>query len=85
MLKVPDSLVRDLADKLVKFLLRPSAISFYANSSAIKIVERFFPASVQQIKQKQAKFENQNGQSESFNKLMNSEALQEELLSQPDK
>ncbi|MEJ7861481.1 MAG: hypothetical protein WKF90_07575 [Pyrinomonadaceae bacterium] len=85
MLKVPDSLVRDLADKLVKFLLRPSATSFYANSSAIKIVERFFPASVQQIKQKQAKFENQNGQSESFNKLMNGEASPEELLSQADK
>lgn len=85
MLKVPDSLVRDLADKLVKFLLRPSATSFYANSSAIKIVERFFPASVQQIKQKQAKFENQNGQFESFNKLMNGEASPEELLSQADK
>ncbi|MDQ3373097.1 MAG: hypothetical protein M3521_04315 [Acidobacteriota bacterium] len=84
-LKLSDRLLRDLADKIAKFILRPGATSFYGNASALKVIERFFPASFAQIKQKQAKFENQSGQSESFNKLMQSETSTEELLSQADK
>ncbi len=85
MLKVSDRLLRDLADKLVKFLLRPNTTSLHTNSSALNIVERFFPASIAQIKQKQIKYENQNGQDQLFNKLMQSDATSEELLSQADK
>ncbi|HXH68812.1 MAG TPA: hypothetical protein VNI60_00555 [Pyrinomonadaceae bacterium] len=84
-LKVSDRLLRDLAEKLVKFVLRPNATSFYMNPSALKVVERFFPASVAQIKQKQAKYENQNGQYQGYNKLMQGEASSEELISQADK
>jgi predicted negative regulator of RcsB-dependent stress response len=51
----------------------------------LKVIERFFPASFAQIKQKQAKVENQNGQSEGFSKLMSGETSAQELLSQADK
>ncbi len=52
MLKISDRMLRDLADKLVKFVLRPNATSFYTNPSALKVLERFFPASIAQIMQK---------------------------------
>jgi len=84
-LKLSDRFLRDLADKTAKFILRPNATSFYGNPSALKVIERFFPANFAQIKQKQAKFESQNGQSESFNKLMGGETSADELLSQADK
>nr|MBA3335187.1 hypothetical protein [Acidobacteriota bacterium] len=79
-LKLSDRFLRDLADKTAKFILRPNATSFYGNPSALKVIERFFPANFAQIKQKQAKFESQNGQSESFNKLMGGETSADELL-----
>jgi hypothetical protein len=78
-------LLRDLAEKIVKFTLRPNATSFYSNPSTLKIIEKYFPASIAQIKQKQYKFENQGGQYQGYNKLMNGEATSEELLSQAEK
>jgi hypothetical protein len=84
-LKVSDRLLRDLAEKIVKFTLRPNATSFYSNPSTLKIIEKYFPASIAQIKQKQYKFENQGGQYQGYNKLMNGEATSEELLSQAEK
>ncbi len=84
-LKVSDRLLRDLAEKIVKFVLRPNATSFYSNPSALKIIEKYFPASVTQIKQKQTKYENQNGQYQGYNKLMQGDASSEELLNQAEK
>jgi len=86
-LKVSDRLLKDLAEKFIKFALRPNGNSFYSNPSAMKVVERFFPESIAQIKKKQAQYENQNnnGQYQGYNKLMQSEASPEELLSQADK
>jgi len=84
---VPDGLMRNLADKIVKFTLRPNNRSFYNNDSALKVIEKYFPASVAQIKQKQEKLQNQN-QSEpdrNYSKLMQSEVSSEELLRQADK
>ena len=84
---VTDGMLRDLSDKVVKFTLRPNATSFYANDSALKIIEKFFPANVAQIKEKQAKFQNQN-QTEldkNYSKLMGNDVSADELLSQADK
>ncbi|MDQ6786613.1 MAG: hypothetical protein M3033_07310, partial [Acidobacteriota bacterium] len=84
-IKVSDQLLRDLSDKIVKFILRPNATSFYGNENAFKVIERFFPAAVAQIRQRQTKFQNQTGQSEDYNKLMQSDATSEELLSRAEK
>lgn len=84
-LKVSDRLLRNLAEKIVKFVLRPNATSFYSNPSALKIIEKYFPASTAQIKQKQTKYENQNGQYQGYNKLMQGDASSEELLNQAEK
>jgi hypothetical protein len=84
-LKISERLLRDLAEKIVKFTLRPNATSFYSNPSTLKIIEKYFPASIAQIKQKQTKYENQSGQYQGYNKLMNGEATSEELLSQAEK
>lgn len=84
-MKVSDRLIRDLTEKTVKFALRPNATSFYVNPSAVKFIEKYFPSSLTQIKQKQIKYENQNGQHAGYNKLMNGDAKAEELLSQADK
>ncbi len=84
-LKVSDRLLRDLAEKIVKFTLRPNATSFYSNPSTLKIIEKYFPASVAQIKQQQTKYENQIGQYQGYNKLMQGDASSEELLSQVEK
>ena len=83
--KISDRLLRDLTEKIVKFTLRPNATSFYSNPATLKIIEKYFPASAAQIKQKQTKYENQNGDYQDYNKLMNGEATSEELLSQAEK
>ena len=84
-LKISERLLRELTEKIVKFTLRPNATSFYSNPTTLKIVEKYFPASAAQIKQKQTKYENQNGDYQGYNKLMNGEATSEELLSQAEK
>jgi hypothetical protein len=48
-------------------------------------VEKLFPASVAQLKQKQNQYGNQHVQPEGYNKLMQSDASSEELLSQADR
>jgi hypothetical protein len=85
-LKVSDQTLRALAEKIVKFTLRPNSTSFYSDAIALKIIEKFFPGSVAQIKQRQAKFENQNqdGQYQKFSKLLQSDVSPEELLSQAE-
>jgi hypothetical protein len=84
-LKISERLLRDLTEKIVKFTLRSNATSFHSNPATLKIIEKYFPASAAQIKQKQTKQENQNGDYQGYNKLMNGEATSEELLSQAEK
>lgn len=84
-LKISNGLQQNLVEKIVKAALRPEATSYYISPSALKVIEKFSPASVTQIKQRQAKFENQNGQNQEYNKLMESNATAEELLSQAAK
>jgi hypothetical protein len=85
-LKISDRLLKDVTEKIIKFALRPNgAPSFYSYPSTLKVVEKFFPASVAQLKKKQAAYENQYGQSEGYNKLMQGEVSSEELLNQADK
>lgn len=84
-LKVSDRLLRDLSEKIIKFMLRPNTNSFHINPFALKAVEKFLPASAAQIKQIQTKHENQNGQPQAYNKLIQSEASPEELISQAEK
>lgn len=84
-IKVSDQLLRALAEKISKLALRPNGNSFYIGTDALIVIERYFPASVAQIKQKQTKSENQNGQYQGYNKLMQGDASPEELLSQVEK
>ena len=86
-LKVSDEILRALAEKFAKFVLRPNIYSFYTNPSTLKILGRYFPSSLAQIQQKQAKTQNQNqnAQSENYSKLMQSDASPEEILSQAGK
>lgn len=84
-LKVSDLLLKSLAEKLAKFLLRPNSNQFYGDPSAMKIIEKFAPASAAQIKQNQAKNGNPNEKYDSYNKLLQSDASSEELLSQAEK
>jgi len=84
-LTVSERMLRDLTEKIVRFVLRPNATSFHINPSTLKIIEKFSPASIAQIKQRQAKFENQNGQNQAYNQLMQSDASPEMLLSQAEK
>ncbi len=84
--KISDALLRDLSAKIVKFILRPNAASYSTNEGGLKIAERFFPAEVAQIRQKQARiqsqYQNQNPQYQSYEKLLQSDSSSEELLSQ---
>lgn len=85
--KISDMLLRELAEKTLKFMLRPNAASYYSNSEALKVIEKIFPAEVALVKQKQAKFENQNqgGQYQNYNKLMERDASAAELLGEAEK
>lgn len=84
-LKISEQLLRELTEKVIKFTLRPNSTSFYVNPSTLKVIEKYFPSSVAQINQRQSKFESKNGQFEGYNKLMQSDASAEELLSQAEK
>ena len=85
--KVSDQLLRELTEKILKFMLRPNATSYYSNSEALKVIEKIFPAAVAQLKQKQARFENQNqgAQYQNYNKLMQRDADAAELLNEAEK
>ncbi len=84
--KISDALSRSLSEKIVKFLLGTEN-SFYFDEGVLKIVEKFFPTAVGQIKQKQSKLQNQNmsEQDKNYYKLMQEDVSAEELLSQVEK
>ncbi len=86
-LKVSDQTLRSLAEKLAKYLLRPTTNAYQINTSTIETIEKYSPASGSSLKQKQAQVQNQvqNAQSQNYSKLMNGEATPEELMRQADK
>lgn len=84
-LKISDSLLRSLADKFVRFSLRPSATSYYFNDGTLKAVEKFFPASAVQLREKQKAQQTQSGQYQDYEKLVQSDASAGELLRRANK
>lgn len=84
-IKISDQLLKSLAEKLTKFVLRPNGNRYYGDSTTLKVIEKYAPASAAQIKQNQTKNGNSNEKYDSYNKLIQSDASSEELLSQAEK
>ena len=86
--KISDALIRSLSDKVLKFLLAQNN-SIYVNDSAFKIIEKFSPAAVAQVRQKQAKLQEQNQnmseRDKDYSRLMQNDVSADELLSQVGK
>lgn len=82
-LEISDDLLRNLADKISAFWLENNNYNYSIQTEGFKIIEKYFPARADRIKQKQAQTGNQ--EYDDYNKLMQSDASPEEMLKQAEK
>lgn len=81
--RVPDDLVREMADKLLRFWLDKDTTSYYGRSASFPALERYFPDRAARVKQKFDAMDkgNQGHQNAEYNRLMQAETPVEEMIS----
>jgi predicted negative regulator of RcsB-dependent stress response len=82
-LRIPDDLVREMADKLLRFWLDKETTSYYGRSASFAAIEKYFPDRAARVKQKFDEMDkrNQGPQNAEYTRLMAAETTVEEMVS----
>ena len=82
-LRVPDDLIREMADKLLRFWLDKDTTSYYGRGASFAAIEKYFPDRAARVKQKFDEMDkrNQGPQNAEYTRLMQAETTVEEMIS----
>jgi hypothetical protein len=82
-LRVPEELIREMADRLLRFWLDKDTTAYYGRGATLPAIEKYFPDRAARAKQKFDEMDrrNQGRQNAEYTRLMASETPVEEMIS----